>query len=566
MLNTKPIKKNQSDALSSDIYGDYKKNQDIDGVNKVIKLEPSKQKELENIVKSANSEFSDKNDKNDNNLKQSGGANNGVGGELNESNKNSHGNINYSGSKAYQEFTNDSYKDGNLNVTGIIGGSRLVENNQIDRQDVVNIFRLNQYNDNPVNNQIKTNTYANWNLESNCFVIMENGSEYKISNDDILKSVLSQEHSNHTIKKYLFITTWNQNVENFEFNFVDSIITNDLELVVRVQNFLYDTLINFDSLDITDTYNYRDIILMFYYQFVIFMFNKQSVYSKSNDPNKIARVYSSLVYRFSSLVLKNILEVKNNIDTNNDILNKLLSIRTDIFTQINFINEKIDWDNSNSNSNSDSKFNQSTHKSTDVSDTQTNTSNSNYKYESESESESKSTQSTNSNNLNSSKSSNSSKSYHIVNSRKLKKTSEDETYPNTLSRSEKPIENFKIMGKNGNPIRKLKDMFSDDIKINTEITDNNDSELSDNYDSDKNGYYEIDDNVSDYLKFKNKLNFNKTNIKKLNPIENSFTNTNTNTNTNTKSVTTNNTDNKTQTLSYDPNSALKNSKIFKVNF
>ena len=130
-------------------------------------------------------------------------------------------------------------------------------------------------------------------------------------------------------------------MENYEFNFINSIFTNNLDIMIQLQNFIYDTLMNFDNLNVSDTYNYYDTILIFYYQLIIFLFNNYNLYLVSSDQNKISRIYSSLSYRFSSLILKNVFKIKNDIDENNETLNKLILIRTDILSQISYINEKI---------------------------------------------------------------------------------------------------------------------------------------------------------------------------------------------------------------------------------
>jgi hypothetical protein len=550
MLNTKSIKKPNLE-LSSEANSEYKIN---NGINKVVTLESSKQKELENIVKSANSEIESKGEQVQ---------------EYGQKNPNEQIGINGNNNidkKVLREFTNDSYKDANLNVTNLIGGNRLLLASQLGNpDDAMNIFRPIQQIQ--LDNGIKTNCSIQWSVEQNCFVIIDGDSNHTISNDNILKSILSQEHNDFGIKKYIFITTWNSIAENFEFNFVESVLTNDFDMMIKIQNFIYDILNSFDNLDVTDTYNYQETILMFYYQLIIYLFNKQNTYIKLNEPNKIARVYSSLVYRFSSLVLKNIFTIKNDLYENNEILNKLLSIRIDILSQINFINEKIDFNfeqpqikfNNFDESNTDTYTNTYTNTNSDKNSSlvsSLNTSNViNQSYESDSSYESES-----SNKSNKSNKSNSSKTYQIVNSRKLKKLSDDENY--TRSKTENPIEGLKIINKNGSLVKKLKDVFSEDIQINTDNTDNTDSR-TDGSDSDKNGYFEIDDNVSDYFRFKNQINLNKKNVQKLNPIENSFQ-------SNIKSASvgsreTTNTKTQTQSQSYDPNSAIRNSKIFKVN-
>ena len=153
---------------------------------------------------------------------------------------------------------------------------------------------------------------------------------------------MSNETLDIGIKKYLFIISWNSQMEIFEFNFIDSIFTSNFDMMIKVQNFIYDTLINFDNLDVSDTYNYKESIIMFYFQMIIYLFNNYEKYLINNEQNKISRVYSSIVYRFSSLILKNMFKIKNTIDENNNFLNEMMILRSDIFSQINFMNNKLD--------------------------------------------------------------------------------------------------------------------------------------------------------------------------------------------------------------------------------
>jgi len=95
--------------------------------------------------------------------------------------------------------------------------------------------------------------------------------------------------------------------------------------------------------------------------------------------------------------------------------------------------------------------------------------------------------------------------------------------------------------KKSDKIKNFKDVFSEDIRVDSD---------SEKYDSEENGYYEINDTLSGYSK-----NLNNFNTKKITPLENEFTFT-----TGTKNDLSNNKD-----LSYNPNSANKNGKIYKIN-
>jgi hypothetical protein len=520
MLNTKPIKKNYN-LYHSNIPNLSSDTKNTNNSDKIIQLEGSKQKQLENIVKQANLENDILDEKVD---KQT---DNQLGG-INENN--------IQNPVLNREFTYDRYKDNNLNVSNLINGEKMFINNSIDNN--LKTFTLNNQN-----NFNGTNNYGElieikWNDVDNSYIILNTNSneiEYKINNESILRYILNNETNEIGIKKYLFIISWNQQMDVFEFNFLDTIFTNNFDMMIKLQNFIYDTLINFDNLEISDTYNYKETIIMFYFQMIIFLFNNYEKYLINNEQNKISRIYSSIVYRFSSLILKNTIKIKSINEENNKTLNDLMLMRSDVLSQINFMDEKLGQFEKYMQYNKNKKNN-----ILDLTETDEDT---NY-----------STETKNSNE-------------NIVNSRKLNKSEEtnetdetEETEETSINNSNtisgKNMMNAYNINKNGKKITKIKDFFTEELQINTESSDENNS---DKYDSDKNGYYEINDAFGDFYKFSGinnkKHNIENTiklaelnNVDKIIPPENSFQ-------SNIKSYTTN------KEYSYNPNSALKNSKI-----
>ena len=570
MLNTKPIKKNRNiytyDNQIPNLSSDTKLN--TNQSDKIVNIESSKQKELENMVKKANYD-------NMINLQESFDNHNEINNNKhlgeNNINKNLDNHETLLGTDnqiknpiVSREFTNDIYKDKNLNITNIIDGNKLLGSSGNNNNTNGNNLNYNKEINNSINN-INEKNKVEWDNNENCYMIYnENDIECRLTNENILKSLLNQEFNDICVKKYIFITSWNAQVENFEFNFINSAFTDNLDIMIKVQNFIYDTLMNFDNLNVSDTYNYHDTIMIFYFQLIIFLFNNYNLYLTLANTNKISKIYSSLSYRFSSLVLKNILKIKNNIDENNELLNKLFLIRTDLLSQISYVNEKINMNNftnisNNESSSNNNKLSNNTISSKNNSDlilnTQTNTSDNYDTNDSENENDNDSDNENDNDSENEniklipkqtnsdlesdstihSKSSKSSKSYKIMNSRKLNMTSDENN--NT---EDNKIEKMNIKNKYGKVIKNIKDVFSDDLKINTDTSDN------ENYDSDKNGYFEINDTISGYSKFANINNY-----KKINPIENSFQ-------SNGKSLS-------NKDLSYNPNSAILNGKIYKIN-
>ena len=540
MLNTKPIKKssnmfdNRIPNLSSD-----KKNTD----NKVIQLTGSKQEELQNIVKQANEDIQSENNPNDmNNIedRQIGG----IGGDA-------HSNSQIQNPVVNREFTYDRYKDKNYNISNLIDGNKMFIGN-VETQGINESQYKMELNPNQI--QIQTNGFGEtvkiyWDDVDNCYIItnMSSGTiECKIFNENVLKYIISNEINDIGIKRYLFIIGWNNQTEIFEFNFIDSVFTSNFNMMIKLQNWTYETLKTFDNIDESDTYNYQEAILMFYFQLVIYLFNNYEKYSLTNEPSKISRIYSSIVYRFSSLVLKNVLKIKNSINSNNVILNDLMLLRSDIFSQINFMNDKLEkYDkiiNNKTETETETEIQTEIQTETEIDITDTSD-----KYETDSSK--KSTNQTNSLIL---------KKYEIINNNKKKLTETETENKINSDTSNKNISKMDYVNKNGKKIQKIKEFITDELQINTDDTYN-----SEEYDSEKNGYFEIDnafadfDDIDDSKNKKNNINnlvklVEQNDIKKVVPIENSVI-------SQIKSYTTG-----SKERSYNPNSAIRNSKIFEI--
>lgn len=538
MLNTKPIKKssnifdNRIPNLSSDT-----KNTD----NKVILLAGSKQEELENMVKQANEDIqSEHNQNNINNIEDV--KTGGIGGDA-------HSNLQIHNPVVNREFTYDRYKDKNLNVSNLIDGNKMFIGN-VETLDANQSQYQMKLNHNPIQkNEFGETVKINWNDIDNCYVISNVNSgtiECRIFNENILKYIVSNEINDIGIKRYLFIIGWNNQTEIFEFNFVDSVFTSNFDIMIKLQNWTYDTLKNFDNLDVSDTYNYQEAIMMFYFQLVIYLFNNFEKYSVANESSKISRIYSCIVYRFSSLVLKNVLNMKNLINSNNVVLNDLMALRSDIFSQINFINNKLE---------------QYKHIKNNRTETLIDITNTSDEYETDGSRNSISSRNSDtSRNSRNSVSSRNSKKYKIVNGKKKLTETETETDDKTYT-SDKNITKMDYINKNGEKIKKIKEFITDELQINTDNINSDDN--SEEYDSEKNGYFEIDDpfaNFNDIDDGKNKKhNINnlvklveRNDINKVIPVENSVI-------SQIKSYT-----NGSKERSYNPNSAIKNSKIFEI--
>lgn len=372
-----------------------------------------------------------------------------------------------------------------------------------------------------------------WDDNSNCYIFFINNKiENTLNNEIILKNILGQEIANKLVNEYIFELNWNEQNQTNEFSFKNSIFMNNLDITIRLQNFIYDTLMNFDNLNVSDPNNYFEIILYFYYQFIIFLFNNYNLYLDSNDINKISRLYSSLSFRFGSLILKNILKIKMNIDENNELINKLINIK------MNISNNEFKYDEIK-HSDLKNQFNCAESDLESLTDLE----------------------------------------------------SDFISEPTIVYMEEIAVKELNVKNKNGDVINKINDVFSANIKVPTEI--NKTSQIIEQYyDSDNNGYCEIKYNNIPYKKISypkpkpnpntntdnSKIKFEKSsstseldiysNYPKQTPTENSnlFNTAEQIPLSTNKSKYPTNPSNLTNTnkLSYNPNSAILNGKIYQI--
>ena len=156
------------------------------------------------------------------------------------------------------------------------------------------------------NNDISKNiSKCYWNEDDNCYIIIENDEiECIITNEDIIINIF--DNQNAYIKKYIFILGVNVINQTNEFNFLKSIFTSNFEIMIKIQNYIYEKINNLDQLE-----DNKDTLIIFYYQLIIWLFKNMIIFEKNNDSNKILKFYSCLTYRFSSIILKNIMNIQN---------------------------------------------------------------------------------------------------------------------------------------------------------------------------------------------------------------------------------------------------------------
>ena len=201
--------------------------------------------------------------------------------------------------------------------------------------------------------------------------------ECVITNSNIIEYIFNIGSSvGMNIKKYIFIISKNEVTSNYEFNFINTIFTNNLDIMIKLQNFIYETLNNYNITD--DNYSDKEtckngdkleILLLFYYQLIIWLFKNQCQYENKYDNNKIIKFFSSLTYRFSILVLKNALKIKNDLSKNKLQINQIIKLKDNLLDEINNKNNiNYDSDNENDDDDDDENDNESDEISNNYSD------------------------------------------------------------------------------------------------------------------------------------------------------------------------------------------------------
>jgi len=245
------------------------------------------------------------------------------------------------------EPENNNLPNNNFSNNNLQGGfNSLLENIQTKPQIIV-VAPKNMLSEKNID------SYANWDEDKNSYIIYENNEICAyFNNNDILKSIITGSNQNKYIKKFFFIISFNKENEVYEFNFIDSVFTDNLELLIRLQNFLFDLINQTDLLEDDSQEN----LLIFNYQLIIYLFQKNNFINV--EPIKIAKFYSTITYRYSSLVLKNVMKIESkNMSIASDIT-KLIEIKKDIYEQINNLENKINSINEiNKNNDSDKMTN-----------------------------------------------------------------------------------------------------------------------------------------------------------------------------------------------------------------
>ena len=328
MLNTKPVNKikNNNTLTGGQAFSsqeNLKEGQHNDSNSKEVTLLSSKQ-QLDNIV----------NKQSDNHSSHSNHSNH-------SNNSNQPNNSKYNKMQTFSKINNlNSYDEIEKNSQDNFKFYSDEDNKIVDKLVINNINKNKVQQRRIINNEQNQDKYFVFNDEDNSYVAINNSNtECVITNNNILEYIFNVGSSvGINIKKYIFIISKNELTSNYEFNFINTIFTNNLDMMIKLQNFLYETLNNYDIAEDNNSNKIAseklEILLLFYYQLIIWLFKNYSQYENKYESNKIIKFFSSLTYRFSILVLKNILKIKNDLSENKYQLNEVVKLKDNLLSEI----------------------------------------------------------------------------------------------------------------------------------------------------------------------------------------------------------------------------------------
>ena len=189
------------------------------------------------------------------------------------------------------------------------------QNNELSLSKINNVISI------PIT-EIKhhTNETIEFDEIGNKFIINQCGLITVIMLDEILNCINNGDSTNIDIKKYIFIISQNYRNGCSEFNFISSIFTQNLKMMIKIYTAVYDLskIIDFDDI-ISKTSNCNNNIITFFYQFTMFMF-KNTFVDETNDSKSLIKCYSTITFFFSEIILKQTLMLRNKYNEYEDKL------------------------------------------------------------------------------------------------------------------------------------------------------------------------------------------------------------------------------------------------------
>jgi hypothetical protein len=118
--------------------------------------------------------------------------------------------------------------------------------------------------------------------------------------------------------------------KQFEFNLIISKFTENIEIMIKLLNFINDYINN------NDINENIDKLLIFYFQVIIFLFKNILQVSKY-DKLKLAKYSAYLSYKYSTMILKKISNIEYNNLIIKDNLQSVFEIKKNLLTKLNEI-------------------------------------------------------------------------------------------------------------------------------------------------------------------------------------------------------------------------------------
>jgi hypothetical protein len=219
----------------------------------------------------------------------------------------------------------------------------MLESNILDSIIILNNEGLVNKNDIKINKiespEILNENCIIFNENKNGFVINDDTIVYTILKSDIINYIINLSTNESSIKKYIFIISFNNITNTNEFNFINNtIFTKNLNMMIKLQNLLYEN-INRDDFYKNDIV-VKNKFLMFYYQLVIFMF-KSSYNNILFDKNKIMNTYSTLSFRISTIILKETFILQHKYENVSQELDNIKTMKNSMHVKLNQLSKQI---------------------------------------------------------------------------------------------------------------------------------------------------------------------------------------------------------------------------------
>jgi hypothetical protein len=220
------------------------------------------------------------------------------------------------------------------------------EKNEIIQNNPSSKPEKNEIIQNIPSSKPENNKSVDYDKIQNKFIIYEQSEIKTILLSDVINSILNAETNDAYIKKYLFIISFNSITNQNEYNFMPSVLTENLDMLIELENSIF-TIINNDEFE-TKELKHKTNLILFFYQIVMFIYKSTFNYY---DDSKLKTIYNILSYRFSLIILKQIYNLKDEIKYLNSNFKESLEIKHKLESKIfgNLKEEKEEKEEKNEN-------------------------------------------------------------------------------------------------------------------------------------------------------------------------------------------------------------------------